>query len=561
MSAVPPPYIPLTNFATEAQQPIVSAGLPGSEMDQEFAGLATTVAAIRSRLSEIQRDDGALKNGIVGFAALDPAIAQFAVSPSVRLRGFWTPSTPYVFDGTRADVFIHEGMTRIVGQTYVSGASFGIADETYTGVLGAPPDVGTIIRDVFAGDGAKTEFTMTQDPVSTTNVHVYVNGLLKLINVDFTLAANVVTFAVPPANLAVIITEVGVVSEVDLTTVADGTITAAKLAASSVTTSKIAALAVTDAKLAANAVTTAKLATAAVTAAKIENGAVGTDQLALGAVTADKLADGAVGGDELANGAVSTAKIATGAISTGSLADAAVTAAKIAANAIVTAGILDANVTTAKIADNAVTTAKIPDAGITPAKLSGGQSGTAPVYGARAWATIDGVTAANKTGTYSQTGTVVTVTVTAHGLRVGHTVFCDFTSGAAADGEFVVATVIDANNFTVAHSSATTSGDITLNFVTIVAAGNIASVAKVATGDLAVNFTVDMPSANYAMSASAIAFGNTVALSNVVIKGGVGTAYAGPAWRKTVGTVAIMVSQSNNNVLVDAKDISLVFFG
>ena len=48
------------------------------------------------------------------------------------------------------------------------------------------------------------------------------------------------------------------------------------------------------------------------------------------------------------------------------------------------------SVTTAKIEDDAVTTAKIPDANITAAKLDGGQSGSAPIYGCRAWVNFDG---------------------------------------------------------------------------------------------------------------------------------------------------------------------------
>lgn len=48
------------------------------------------------------------------------------------------------------------------------------------------------------------------------------------------------------------------------------------------------------------------------------------------------------------------------------------------------------SVGTSQITDSSVTTGKIADANITPAKLSGGQTGSAPVYGARAWVTFDG---------------------------------------------------------------------------------------------------------------------------------------------------------------------------
>ena len=53
-------------------------------------------------------------------------------------------------------------------------------------------------------------------------------------------------------------------------------------------------------------------------------------------------------------------------------------------------GLPDASIVTADIADSAVTTAKVNDAAVTPAKLSGAQSGSAPVFGIRAWVNFDG---------------------------------------------------------------------------------------------------------------------------------------------------------------------------
>lgn len=64
--------------------------------------------------------------------------------------------------------------------------------------------------------------------------------------------------------------------------------------------------------------------------------------------------------------------------------------------------------------------------------------------------------------TYSQSGTTtITVTKTAHGYAVGKQVYLDFTTGTAPDGGYTIATVPDANTFTVeAAASATTSGDV-----------------------------------------------------------------------------------------------------
>jgi hypothetical protein len=53
-------------------------------------------------------------------------------------------------------------------------------------------------------------------------------------------------------------------------------------------------------------------------------------------------------------------------------------------------GLSDLSVSTAKIQTSAVTTAKIADANITTPKMSGAQSGSAPIYAARAWVNFNG---------------------------------------------------------------------------------------------------------------------------------------------------------------------------
>jgi hypothetical protein len=68
-----------------------------------------------------------------------------------------------------------------------------------------------------------------------------------------------------------------------------------------------------------------------------------------------------------------------------------------------------------------------------------------------------------KSGTYGIAGTtVLTVTSVAHGLSVNDTVYLNFTSGDAVDGNYVVQTVPDDDTFTVTHgTSITTSGNVT----------------------------------------------------------------------------------------------------
>jgi hypothetical protein len=70
------------------------------------------------------------------------------------------------------------------------------------------------------------------------------------------------------------------------------------------------------------------------------------------------------------------------------------------------------------------------------------------------------------TGTYSQSGTAVTVTSAAHGLAVGNSIYTDPTSGTGVPGTYSVATVTGPNTFTyTAGTSLTTSGNINVRAI------------------------------------------------------------------------------------------------
>lgn len=130
--------------------------------------------------------------------------------------------------------------------------------------------------------------------------------------------------------------------------------------------------------------------------------------------------------------------------------------------------------------------------------FNSGYGSVATAYGCRAWVNFNGTANTNLSGTYSQSGTTVTVTATAHGQIAGSFIYSDITTGTGVDGTYTVATVTDANTFTyTAGTSLTTSGNITLVRSTIRASGNVSSVADNATGDYSVNFSVAMPDANY----------------------------------------------------------------
>jgi len=76
-----------------------------------------------------------------------------------------------------------------------------------------------------------------------------------------------------------------------------------------------------------------------------------------------------------------------------------------------------------------------------------------------AFVTISGFT--NVSGTYSQSGSTITVTISNHGLDTGAKVLLRFTSGDSTDNLFTVASIVNANEFTVtAGNSVSTSGNV-----------------------------------------------------------------------------------------------------
>lgn len=172
------------------------------------------------------------------------------------------------------------------------------------------------------------------------------------------------------------------------------------------------------------------------------------------------------------------------------------------------------------------------------------------VYAARAWVNFDGTANSSLNGTYSQSGTTITVTATAHGLSVGQIVALDFTSGTAADNTVTVATVANANTFTVpAAASLTTSGNVTIIRSTIRASGGVSSVNDSGVGTYYVNFVAALTDANYAVIATASdgAVGPTIAYED------------GAAGLRTTWFFGIKVANTSAT-LVDRARVSVAVF-
>ena len=69
-----------------------------------------------------------------------------------------------------------------------------------------------------------------------------------------------------------------------------------------------------------------------------------------------------------------------------------------------------------------------------------------------------------KTGTYSQSGTTITITSSSHGIAIGELLKFNFSSGQAVTGVYTVISVANANTLTVTSTkSATTSGNVSID--------------------------------------------------------------------------------------------------
>lgn len=202
--AQPTPYTRQYDLENDASdnplQPI-----PGAHLDQEFDAVKVTLDKTLENLALIQRDDGALTNGIVTVATLS-ADVKALMAAGEQIEGPWLTATAY-------------GVGDVVSQS--SLAYFCLVAHTS----------GTFATDLAAGKWQQLTGTSIADGSVTTAK----------------LAADAVTTA----------------------KILDANVTAAKIASDAVTTAKILDANVTAAKLASNAVTTAKITDANVTNAKL----------------------------------------------------------------------------------------------------------------------------------------------------------------------------------------------------------------------------------------------------------------------------------------------------
>lgn len=90
----PPAFVRQTSFTDHSEeQPSVPHS--GVALDAEFNAVAATVAAVLANLLLIQRDDGALKNGVAGIEALSAGVLALINASSGITAGAWVTAHAY----------------------------------------------------------------------------------------------------------------------------------------------------------------------------------------------------------------------------------------------------------------------------------------------------------------------------------------------------------------------------------------------------------------------------------------------------------------------------------
>ena len=74
----PPPYSPQHSFISD----VTTGTFPGQQLDVEFNDAKTTTDAISANLKLIQRDDGALANGLVTYDSLSANVQANGIAPA-----------------------------------------------------------------------------------------------------------------------------------------------------------------------------------------------------------------------------------------------------------------------------------------------------------------------------------------------------------------------------------------------------------------------------------------------------------------------------------------------
>ena len=304
-------------------------------------------------------------------------IASTGVEDSLRWVLGANGTSDYTFTGPGLTGTVNDPTIYLTrGHTYIfqnnsGGHPFYIKTSIANG--GTNDAYNTGVTNNGGGNGTEIVFTVPHD---SPDILYYQCSSHASMAGQFNIAGSVADGSITTAKLAADAVTAAKLADSAVVTanIVDAQITTAKINDTAVTTAKLAAGAVTTAKITDAQITTPKINDTAVTTAKLANNAVTTTKIADSQITTVKINDGAITEAKLASNSVNTAELIDGSISTAKIANNQVTSSKIANGAVNTAQLTDGGISTAKIANNQVTTSKIADQAITLAKLPHGTS-------------------------------------------------------------------------------------------------------------------------------------------------------------------------------------------
>lgn len=269
MTTAPQPYERVTSFYSfEVNFP--SAPKSGASLDAEFNAVRTTLNQSLTRLAQIQRDDGELFNGIVKPDALSRDVLVL-MGNSVTPRGSWATATAYA----ARDMVQQDGISYLCVVGHTSGTfSADLAADRWQAITGASTAADILISAIGGLSATDTQAALAELQLNKQAVNANLTALVGL-----SLAANKLPYA----------TGAGALALTDFTAFGRSLVDDADAAAARTTLGLSSAATATIGTAAGNLVAldgSAKLP--AVDASQLIN--IQTAGLADGAVTANKLA-------------------------------------------------------------------------------------------------------------------------------------------------------------------------------------------------------------------------------------------------------------------------------
>jgi hypothetical protein len=114
----PPAYSPATDFSEdEAANVGGRATIRTDRLDAELDALELTIAAIRTNLSLLQRDDGKIRDGYVEAYNLSAACKAYVLATKWSSAGLWETANAYVVN----DMVDKDGAAYICAEAHTSG--------------------------------------------------------------------------------------------------------------------------------------------------------------------------------------------------------------------------------------------------------------------------------------------------------------------------------------------------------------------------------------------------------------------------------------------------------